>query len=598
MLNDHMSPVLRLFPAVAVTGLVVGQPALAADAATTAIVGATIFDATGAAPRPGTVLVRDGRIIAVGADVAVPADATVIDATGKALLPGFFDVHTHWTPGGDPATVPQIATAYIQAGVTTVNDFHQQPESYAPRREWLAALVAPHVNFAARISTPGGHGADWADQATTIWINTPEAARAAITRLEPYRPDLIKAFTDGWRYGLSADNTSMDEATLTALVEAAHAADLPVLTHTVTVDRGALAARAGIDSLAHGLQDRALDAATLQTIVQSGMAMAPTLAVYEPGKGGTALSPDNPIDRQRIAKFDLALANVKMMFDAGVPIALGTDAGMPGTSHGVSTLREMELLVRAGLTPAQALVAGTATSAKVMGLAADRGTIAPGQRADLVLIDGTPWRDIADVRRIASVMIDGRLVTGPGAPPLPAGNSATTLPAVPLAALIDDFERADGRTALDTMRLQDTDGGHSRSVSIMQIVPRGSGHALAVAAQMSIEEEPFAGVSFPLTRGSVRPADLRQYEALGFSLKGQGSYVVRLSGEGGSWSSEVTGGPEWQDFTVPFTALQPDSSARVTSDPWTGAAIHEVEITASRPGGSTVAFELDDLTLR
>jgi imidazolonepropionase-like amidohydrolase len=588
---------LGLLAAAGSVALALSPAAAAADADVTAIVGATIFDATGAPPHGGTVLIRGDRIVAVG-DVAVPADATVIDAAGKALVPGFFDVHTHWTPGGMPSTLPQIATAYVQAGVTTVNDFHQQPESYAPRREWLGGLVAPHVHFAARISTPGGHGADWADQSTTIWINTPEAARAAIARLQPYRPDLIKAFTDGWRYGTSPDNTSMDEPTLAALVEAAHGAGLKVLTHTVTVDRGAVAARAGIDSLAHGLQDRAIDAATLQTVRQSGMAMAPTLAVYEPGKGGTHLDPANPIDQQRIAKFDLALGNVKAMFDAGVPIALGTDAGMPGAPHGPSTLREMELLVRAGLTPAQALVAGTATSAQVMGLADDRGTIVAGQRADIVLIDGTPWTDIADVRKIDRVLIDGRLVFGAGAPALPAGNAATRLPSVPVAALIDSFEREDGRTDLDTVRLQDTDGGHSRSVEITRVVPRGDGHALLVAAQMSIEEEPFAGISFPLTRGSVQPANLQQYQGLQFSLKGEGAYTVRLAGEGGTWAAEVTGSADWQELTVPFATLVAESTPRRPGTPWSGEAIHEVEISASRPAGETVAFELDDLRFR
>lgn len=579
------------------TALASAAPMGAAAQEMTAIVGATIFDATGAEPHGGTVLIRGDRIVEVG-DVEVPVGATVIDAAGKALLPGFFDVHTHWTPSGAPATVPQIATAYVQSGVTTVNDYHQQPESFAPRREWLSGLVAPHVGFAARISTPGGHGADWADQATTIWINTPDAARAAIARLRPYRPDLIKAFTDGWRYGLSADNTSMDEGTMAALVEAARGAGLKVLTHTVTVDRGAMAARAGIASLAHGLQDRAVDAATLQTIVQSGMAMAPTLAVYEPGKGGTHLDANNPIDRQRIAKFDLALGNVKMMFDAGVPIALGTDAGMPNTPHGPSTLREMELLVRAGLTPSQALIAGTATSAKVMGLEADRGTIAPGQRADIVLIDGTPWRDIADVRKISSVLVDGRMVIGAGAPALPAANSETRLPSVQVAALIDDFERADGRTALDTLRLQDTDGGISRSTEITRIVPRDGGHALLLAAQMSIEEEPFVGISFPLTRGSVQPADLRQYQALQFSIKGEGSYTVRFSGEGGSWATEVAATNEWQELTVPFATLVPEASARRQTGPWTAEAIREVQVSTSRAGGETVVFELDDVRFR
>ncbi|MEI9849893.1 MAG: hypothetical protein WDN24_02330 [Sphingomonas sp.] len=150
--------------------------------------GALVFDGTGAPAREATVIVRGERIEAVGPALAIPEGASVIDGRGKALLPGFFDLHTHWTPGGQPATVPQIATAYVRSGVTTVNDFHQQPESFAPRRAWLAGLVAPHVSFVARIGTPGGHGADWGDQATTIWINTPEAARAAVERLKPYRP--------------------------------------------------------------------------------------------------------------------------------------------------------------------------------------------------------------------------------------------------------------------------------------------------------------------------------------------------------------------------------------------------------------------------
>jgi len=107
---------------------VLGQ-AEAAPAAgqVTAIVGATVFDGTGAAPRVATVIIRDGRIAEVGSGLKAPRGATVIQAKGKALLPGFFDLHTHWTPGGQPAVAPPIAAAYVAAGVTTVNDFHQPP---------------------------------------------------------------------------------------------------------------------------------------------------------------------------------------------------------------------------------------------------------------------------------------------------------------------------------------------------------------------------------------------------------------------------------------------------------------------------------------
>ena len=107
------------------------------------------------------------------------------------------------------------------------------------------------------------------------------------------------------------------------------------------------------------------------------------------------------------AKFDVLMYNVKVMHDAGVQIGVGTDAGETGTPHGSSTLLEMQLLVKAGLTPAQALVAGTKTSAQMMGLDKDRGTIEVGKRADLVLIDGKPWITIDDVTRTDSVLIDG-----------------------------------------------------------------------------------------------------------------------------------------------------------------------------------------------
>jgi hypothetical protein len=150
----------------------------------------------------------------------------------------------------------------------------------------LAQIVAPHVNFAARISTPGGHGADWADQSTTIWINTPEAARAAILGLEAYKPDLIKAFTDGWRYGSALDNTSMDRWTLKALTEEAHKRNWSVLTHTVTVERGVAASMSGVDSLGHVIQDRLATPEEVAQIAKSGMGMAPTLAVYDPDKPG------------------------------------------------------------------------------------------------------------------------------------------------------------------------------------------------------------------------------------------------------------------------------------------------------------------------
>ncbi|MFD1952066.1 CIA30 family protein [Sphingomonas arantia] len=565
--------------------------------AVVAIVGATVFDGTGAAPRAATVIIENGRIRQVGAGLTPPRGATVIDARGKALLPGFYDLHTHWTPAGNPATTPQIATAYVAAGVTTVNDFHEQPESYAPRRAWLSTLVAPHVNFAARISTPGGHGADWGDQSTTIWINTPDAARAAIAKLKPYQPDLIKAFTDGWRYGLSPDNTSMDEWTLRALTDAAHKEGLEVLTHTVTVDRGAIAARAGVDALAHGLQDRELDPKALFDISASKMALAPTLAVYEPNKPGSPpLDRTDPKVAPRFVKFGYALKNVKTMYDAGVRVGLGTDAGMPGTPHGRSTLREMELLVQAGLTPTQALVAATSASARIMHQDGDRGTIAPGQRADIVLIDGKPWDRIADVHKVSQVLIDGRPVYGTGAPALPAANLRTQLASVTIGRLVDDFERADQRSSLDTLRLETPDGGMDRSLEISQVVPRDDGgHALSVSAKLSIKEDPYAGVAIPLTRGSVQGVDLRGYTGVRVDIRGDGAYALKLNGFGRSWTAPVKAASGWTTVDVPFSALKPVAMGKRAGTPWTADGIVQVELGATRDPGERIWMQIDNV---
>lgn len=602
----HLSVFAKLFiskklysvaaAAVTVSALFCG-PSLGAEPRTLAIVGAVVFDATGAPPHPATVIVRDGRITEVGAGLKAPRGATVIDARGQALLPGFFDVHTHWTPAGQPRTTPQIASAYIAAGVTTVNDFHQQPESFAPRRQWLQTLAAPHVNFVARMSTPGGHGADWADEATTKWVQTPRAARTEVQALVPYRPDYIKAFTDGWRYGVAADNSSMDEATLTALVDEAHRNNLKVLTHTVTERRGEEAARAKVDIIAHSLQDRPLDAEAIAAIKAGGTAYAPTLAVYEPDKGRAADAPvpaDTAERRQRLLKFEYALQNVKTLSDAGVLVALGTDAGMPGTPHGVSTLREMELLVKAGLTPTQALMAGTANSALALGLQDDRGSITPGKRADFVLVSGQPWRDIADVRKVQRVFVDGRQVHGPGVV-LPPANDREFMPAVKATALIDDFEGP--RSNLDTLRLNDMDGGAVRTVQVAQTVARpGGGRFLSLAARMSDKDEPNAGVIVPLTRGSVQPVDATAFAGVRFQARGDGGrYVLDINTLHGSWQAEFTASPEWQTIETAFVALKPAQGRGGATGPWTGDDLTEVSIGGERPARRSLWLELDDL---
>lgn len=564
-----------------------------------AIMDAMVFDGVSSAPYRGNVLVRDGRIAAVGPDVRAPRGVKTINAHGKTLMAGFFDVHTHWTSGGTPAGTPEIASAYVRSGVTTVNDFHQPPEAFEPRRRWLQTLASPHVNLTARMSTPGGHGADWADQNTTRWVNTPESAVAGVEAVAAYSPDLIKAFHDGWRYGQSADNTSMDERTLKAVVDTAHARDLKVVTHTVTVTRGAQAARAGVDIIVHSLQDREVDADTIAVMRASKVFYAPTLAVYEPVKPGETPPSDmgSPRMLQSQRKFQFALDNARLLQAAGVPIALGTDAGMPGTPHGVATLHEMELLVRAGLTPAQALMAGTANSARAMGVIADRGTIEVGKRADLVLIDGRPWEDISHVHRTHSVFIDGHQVYGPGVA-LPEANNRPLMPAIQIGALVDDFQRADGRTTLDTLRLDDFDGGQDRTLQLSQVIPRGAdGAALSLSARMAQKDSPTAGVILPLSRGSVEPVDLTSRQGVRLEVRGDGgAYELRLRGAQGSWRAEVPAGAQWKIVEVPFSAFEPVPQRGGAAGPaWSGRDLFELRLGGTRPAGTMMWLEADNV---
>lgn len=558
-----------------------------------AIVGATVFDGTGAAPHAATVVIVDGRIAAVGPKPAIPRGAKIIDAKGEALLPGFIDVHTHWTPGGVPATTPQIANAYLASGVTTTDDFNSSPEAFAARRQWLSMLAAPHVNMTARMSVPGGHGADWADRTTAKWLQGPEDARVQLRAVLAYKPDLVKGFQDGWRYGSGADNNSMDQATLSALVDEAHRNQLKVLTHTVTVARGKEAARAKVDVIAHSLQDAEVDQETVDLMKANGTAYAPTLAVYEPVKPGQKAPPEtDPRLRVSRAKFANALHNVKRLADAGVTIALGTDAGMPGTPHGPSTLREMELLVQAGLTPAQALLAGTANSARVIGLGDDRGTIEPGKRADLVLLTGTPWTDIADVRKTDRVFVDGRLVYGPGAV-VPAANSQTSLPPTPAAAKIDDFERPDGRTSVDTLRIEDFDRGSARSTEVSQVVTRGTGdHALLVTAAFATKSDPYAGVALPLNRGSLQPADARAFQGVTLDVRGaEGTVLVTVTTLSGRWTAKVPVGDGWKTVKAPFADLKPEGGRGV----WRGDDLLEVGVVAGGAAGRATWMEVDNV---
>jgi imidazolonepropionase-like amidohydrolase len=609
------------------------ETGVAAEA--TVITGATVIDGTGAEPTRADVLIRGDRVAAVGERITIPPGARVIRADGQTLLPGLFDLHTHLpyaTAAGVSGDWPKNLKAYLYCGVTSVVDFGTYAETFEPMRKLIASgeVSAPRLTLAARMTTPGGHGAEGGrGDFFTLEVLTPREARAAVRRVLPYKPDAIKVFTDGWRYGAAPDMTSMREDTLAALVDEAHKNGLPVMTHTVTLDKAKVAARAGVDVLVHGIGDADVDEELIGLMKQKGTVYVSTLAVYEP-RGRNILSPLletvlDPLARAavkppltppgdqstrdgvvynggspRARRWQFLTRNVKALGGVGVRLGAGTDAGVTGAHHGWATLRELQLLVAAGLTPLEAITAATGESAKAIKVDAERGTIAPGKLADLVLVDGSPHRDIAELERVSGVFLGGREVNREQLARDIASPAVTRLAPVKVDAVVDDFERADGRSRLGTLWVNSTDPGHDHSQMLFGRAARenSANRALVVMARMSETERPFARVSVPLSRGAVVPADVRRFRGVEFEARGDGEYqlIVPTANvrDSNYHQAAFKADARWRAVRVDFASLKRAGEGG-TRAAWRGDDVLMLTFEVARGPGELGRLELDNI---
>ena len=602
-----------------------------------AIIGATVIDGAGAEPKKQTVIIRGERIEAITSpETKPPSNATIINAEGLTLMPGIFDLHTHLpyaSGGGVTGDWPKNLKAYLYCGVTSVVDFGTYPETFEPMRRLIRTGVveAPRISLAARITTPGGHGAEGGrGDFFSLEVSTPREARAAVRRVLPYQPDVIKVFTDGWRYGAAADMTSMNEETLTALVDEAHKNGIEVLTHTVSLDKAKIAARSKVDVIAHGIGDLDADEELFKAMKASGTTYAPTLAVYEPrgrdiltplldtvlepavknGINPSLIPPQNPPlkpaagsaengDPPRVRRWATLQRNTAALRKAGITFGTGTDAGVSGTHHGWATLRELQLLVAGGLTPLEAITAATGNAAKAIKVDGERGTIAAGKLADLILIAGEPHKTIGDIEKIKRIFLGGRELDREKLARDIASPALTAIPATKALELIDDFERADGRSRLNTLWVNSSDAGVDPSKIVFgRVLRSGGNYALSVSARMSEKERPFARVNVPLNRGAVEPVDAREFRGVQFDVRGDGEYrllipIYNTRNGSAHFAAPFTGAPQWRTVKLDFSEFK--RSAANSSSQWTGTDLLMLSFELARPAGSFGWLELDDI---
>jgi imidazolonepropionase-like amidohydrolase len=398
----------------------------------TLLTGGLVFDGTGAPPGRADVVVEDGRILEVGP--GLDGDEAV-DVAGRHLLPGLFDCHTHVTlTSVDLMGILQKPFSYrfyetvqnlratLEAGITTVRDAAGADAGI--KRAVEDGLVAgPRLQISLRLLTQtGGHGDGWypSGQEIRFWpvypgmpdglVDGPEAMRAKVRELIRAGADVIKVATSGGVLSPTDDprHAHFREDELTALVTEAAAAGRWVMAHAQGADGVKAALRAGVRSIEHGIY---LDDEAIELLLERGAWLVPTLVAPRGVLAAAAAGVPIPDAARRKAAevADAHADSFRRAVAAGVKVAMGTDSGV--TPHG-RNLAELELMAKGGMAPAQVLAAATSSAAELLGVAGELGTLEPGRRADVVVVDGDPFELASLGDRIAAVVKDGRLVAG------------------------------------------------------------------------------------------------------------------------------------------------------------------------------------------
>jgi len=400
-----------------------------------ALVGGTLIDGTGRAPvTDATVVIEKGRITAVGpsSQVKVPSGTTEIDARGKTILPGLWDMHAHFEQ-------VEWGPVYLAAGATTVRDVGNELEFITAVRDAIAGGhgLGPRLLLAGVVdgSGPLQLGVERVDtpEQGRMWVRRyHEAGFQQIKIYSSVKLEVLKAVTaEVHRLGMTVTGHVPEGIDTFQAVEAGQD-QINHVQYIAAMMRGPLpknptrAERLGATAAIDVNSERARKA--IQFLVAHHTVVDPTLAIFEffgastakptasfePGAAKVApelaaqlndVGPPSPEAALIDKAFEKDVAIVGALHKAGVPIVAGTDQMVPGHSlH-----REIELYVRAGFTPMEAIQAATMVPARVMGLEKEAGTVEVGKRADVILLDANPLESIRNIRRVKYVITNGTM---------------------------------------------------------------------------------------------------------------------------------------------------------------------------------------------
>ncbi|MBI2889877.1 MAG: amidohydrolase family protein [Nitrospirae bacterium] len=425
-----------------------------------------LIDGTGAAPRVDTCVVVEGeRLAYVGPSDRCPAPegTPVLDLPHKVVMPGLINAHVHLLfnsvcSADAPVSLAQFilnVKVTLAEGVTTVADLAAPWQAISGLRAWVDRRPdsGPRILAAGPFLTaPGSYPFDWmpkeyADLEGAIGLTTADQARRTVQDLAAKGANFIKVGIVSKSYN-GRSLPSLSDELVRVIADAAHARGLRVLAHVLYADDWARAVRLPIDAIVHNALEPISDD-TLRAVVARGLPVAPTVLVWS-APLERALEPgflDQPWVRERLdpallpGLFEFkrkveaspeelpwlvpgvtralveqqgrdSIENLRRLHRAGALIGVGTDAAVCFNQHG-SLYWEMERMMRAGMNESDVLRSATFGSARVLGIDGDVGTLEAGKRADLLVLDGNPAEDLANLRRVSAVVKSGEWYVPP-----------------------------------------------------------------------------------------------------------------------------------------------------------------------------------------